>query len=207
MKKIDIENWNRKEHYNFFSSLDDPYWSITTQLECTHAYNEAKKSGTSFFLKYLHSTLWAVNEIEALKMRIVDDEIHCYDTINASATILRDDETFGCCFIEYTTDFNQFESNAQKQIAKTKCRQGMCLEMDYMLNQIHFSTIPWVKFSALTYAKSLSTQDTVPKITFGKYYKENNKMLIPISVQVNHALVDGIHVAKLLDKLQAKLRL
>lgn len=138
-------------------------------------------------------------------MRVVKGQVVCYDDIHASATILRADETFGCCFIEYLKDFKKFAANAAIKIKQTLNTSGMCLEEDYMLNQIHYSAIPWCNFSALTFAKSFNPQDTVPKITFGQRRQSGEKYFMPVSIQVHHGLVDGLHVARYLQKFQAGL--
>ncbi len=202
MKTIDISTWKRKEHFDYFCSLDDPYWSITTELDCTETYKLARSSNSSFFLHYLHRTLKAASKVEELRLRIVDNQVVCYEILHASATVLREDETFGCCFIEFMDDFADFAANARAEIAKTLQTSGMCLENDYKLNQIHVSSIPWCNFSALTYAKALKPQDSVPKITFGKLQTNNEKTSFAVSMQVHHGLVDGLHVARFLQHLQ-----
>ena len=30
---IDLEHWNRKEHFLFFGSMDDPFFGLTTQID------------------------------------------------------------------------------------------------------------------------------------------------------------------------------
>lgn len=205
MKTIDIQTWKRKEHFEFFCGLDDPYWSITTELECTQTYTSSKAMGQSFFLSYLHKSLLAANQIEELKLRIVDKQVVSYEQVHASVTILRPDETFGCCFLEFSSDFSEFCNNASMQIEHTMASTGMCLEQDHLLNQIHYSSIPWCHFSALTYARSLKPQDSVPKITFGKKRKEGESLYFPIAIQVHHGLVDGLHVARFLDLFQSLL--
>ena len=30
---INLDNWNRKEHFKFFSALDDPFWGITMTVD------------------------------------------------------------------------------------------------------------------------------------------------------------------------------
>lgn len=202
MKIIDLENWKRREHFNYFCSLDDPYWSMVTELDCTRTRRQAKEKGSSFFLSYLHKALLAVMEVEELRLRLVDGQIICYDEIHASATILREDETFGCCFIEFKQDFVEFSENALKMIDEVRKRTGMCLEQDYQLNQIHFSSIPWNVFSGLTYARSLKPQDTVPKMTFGAISEKQGKVTFPLAIQVHHGLVDGLHVARFLKAFQ-----
>ena len=73
MKIIDVENWNRKEHFNFFSKMASPYFGIVTEVNCTKAYDIAKENGYSFFAYYLHKSMIAVNVVEELKYRIVND--------------------------------------------------------------------------------------------------------------------------------------
>lgn len=48
----------------------------------------------------------------------------------------------------------------------------------------------------------MNKEDSIPRISFGKYFKQDNKVLLPYSVQVNHMLLDGIHVGKYIEKLQ-----
>jgi len=61
------------------------------------------------------------------------------------------------------------------------------------LDVIHYSTIPWISFTALTHERNFTRPDSIPKITFGKYFKENNRLLLPLSVNGHHGLMDGMH--------------
>jgi len=54
MKIIDTENWNRKEHFDFFSKMASPFFGIVTEVDCTKAYKKAKENENSFFAYYLH---------------------------------------------------------------------------------------------------------------------------------------------------------
>ena len=47
---INLDNWNRKEHFKFFSALDDPFWGITTTVDFTSVYQQSKNMEVSFFL-------------------------------------------------------------------------------------------------------------------------------------------------------------
>lgn len=207
VKQIDLEIWKRKEHFKHFCSLDDPYWGMTTALDCVHTWQAAKKNDESFFLHYLHKSLIAVNQIEELRLRIVDSRVVCYDQINGSATVLRPDETFGCCFIEYFDDFHTFATEAAKSIEQTRARSGMCLDQNNRADQVYYSSIPWQHFTSLTYSKSLNSQDSVPRITFGKVQKQGKRLLLPVSIQVHHGLADGLHVARFLEQFQQLLSL
>ena len=63
-QKIDKSTWNRKGHLEFFSAFQEPFFGITTTIDCTIAYEKAKEMQISFFVYYLHKTIAAVNQIE-----------------------------------------------------------------------------------------------------------------------------------------------
>ncbi len=96
MKKIlDIDNWNRKEHFLFFSKFEEPFFGVTVKVDCTTAYLNAKEKGISFFLYYLFRALKAANEVENFRYRIIENKPYEFPTVNASPTINRPDGTFG----------------------------------------------------------------------------------------------------------------
>jgi len=39
-------------------------------------------------------------------------------------------------------------------------------------------------------------KDSVPKISFGKFLVKDGKKMMPVSIHVNHALMDGFHVGQ-----------
>ena len=77
---IDLENWNRKEHFKFFSAFDDPFFGITTLVDFTNTYHQSKDEKKSFFLYSVHFLLQCVNEVEAFKLRIEASHlVYLYD--------------------------------------------------------------------------------------------------------------------------------
>ena len=67
---INLDNWNRKEHFKFFSALDDPFWGITTTVDFTSIYQQSKNMEVSFFLYSVHFLLKCINATTAFKLRI-----------------------------------------------------------------------------------------------------------------------------------------
>ena len=107
-QQIDIKNWNRKEHYEFFSTFEEPFFGITTPIDCTIAFEKSKELNISFFIYYLHKTLIAINQIENFRYRIEDGNVFLYDEIDSSATIMRADKTFGFSFMKFNADLTEF---------------------------------------------------------------------------------------------------
>lgn len=206
MNIIDIEKWNRKEHYHFFSNMDFPYFGITTEVDCTAAYENSKRNAHSFFSSYLHKSMIAVNAIPELKFRILEDKVVSFPVINAGATIAREDGTFGFIFVDYSEDFQTFNDSLQEEIQAVQISTGLRLSNeDLKKNLIRHSTIPWTSFSALLHPTNLNNKESVPKITFGKFSSRNGKKYLPVSIEAHHGLADGLHLSRYLAEFQKQL--
>ncbi|HWS60959.1 MAG TPA: chloramphenicol acetyltransferase [Flavobacterium sp.] len=197
---LDIENWPRKEHFLFFKQFDEPFFGLTVEIDCTKAYHRAKELETSFFVYYLHKTIVAVNTIESFRYRIIDDKIYIYDTIDVSATIMRDDQTFGFSLIEYSPEFEVFSVSAFQEIERIQNSKGLFTREFNDTNLIHFSAIPWVNFKSLSHARSYTFPDSCPKISFGKMMiADNGKRTMSMSIHAHHGLMDGFHVGQFVE--------
>lgn len=200
---LDIENWPRKEHFLFFKQMEEPFFGITTTIDCTKAYEKAKQLETSFFIYYLHKTLVAVNAIESFKYRISGEDIYIYDQINASATIMREDHSFGFSFIEYNASFDVFLETALIEIERIQNTPGLFTREFNHDNLIHFSAVPWVNFTSLSHARSFTFPDSCPKISFGKMMiDDGGNRTMSMSIHVHHGLMDGFHVGQFIDCFQ-----
>lgn len=194
---LDIENWPRKEHFLFFKQMEEPFFGITVEIDCTKAYEKAKELEVSFFSYYLHKTLVAINSFESFRYRISGDEIFVYDQINASATISREDHTFGFSLIEYDADFSIFTKNVATEIARIQTTKGIFTRTFNDDNVIHFSALPWINFTSFSHARSYTFPDSCPKISFGKMMiDDNGKRTMSMSIHVHHGLMDGFHVGQ-----------
>jgi chloramphenicol O-acetyltransferase type A len=200
-QKLNLETWNRKEHFLFFKQMEEPFFGVTIIVDCTKAYDKAKEMGVSFFTYYLHKTLVAVNSIEPFRYRIIDNEVYIFDRIDVSSTILREDKTFGFSQIEYSKDLNQFAENTKNEITRIQSTTGL-FTREYSENLIHFSALPWINFTSFSHARSFTWPDSCPKISFGKMMEENGKKTMSMSIHVHHGLMDGYHVGEFVELFQ-----
>ena len=205
MKKyLDIENWNRKELFQHFRTLENPSFAITANVDVTKAYNFASKSEISFFVIYLHACLKALNSIENFKYRIEDNVVVIYDTIHASATILREDKTFGFSFIDFDEDLKVFNKNFLEEKERIINSTNL-FPPKYSLGCIHCSALPWIHFTGHKEPVSGNKNDSVPQLAFGKIENQGNLIIMPVAINVNHALVDGYHVGQFFENFQIEL--
>ncbi|MCV9929553.1 chloramphenicol acetyltransferase [Flavobacterium sp. LS1R49] len=200
---LDLDNWNRKGHFLFFKQMDEPFFGVTVEIDCTIAYANAKNLKTSFFIYYLHKTLVAINAIESFRYRIAGDQVYIHDNIGGSATIGREDGTFGFSLIDYDSDFRIFEKIASAEIERVQNTTGLFTLTFNEENIIHFSAIPWINFTSLSHARSYSFHDSCPKVSFGKMMiSETGKRIFSMSVHVHHGLIDALHVGQFVDHFQ-----
>jgi chloramphenicol O-acetyltransferase type A len=202
MKRLlNINNWERKDHYHFFKQFEEPFFGVCVNIDCTIAYAKAKELTTSFFLYYLYQSLAAANQIEPFRYRISNEEVLIYDAVNASPTINRPDGTFGFSYIDYYPTFNAFVIAAKKEIDRVQNSTGLVPAISGE-NVIHYSSVPWISFTSLSHARAFSFKDSCPKITFGKIVEADGKKQMPVSIHVHHALMDGFHVGQYIDRFQ-----
>jgi chloramphenicol O-acetyltransferase type A len=200
---LDLENWPRAAHFHFFRKFEEPFFGATVEIDCTKAYDNSKTSGASFFIYYLHKTLVAVNSNESFRYRIADEQIYIYDQIDGSATISREDGTFGFSLMEYSPDFSIFETTALSEIKRIQNTTGIFTRAFDSDNVIHLSAIPWLNFTSLSHARSYTFPDSCPKISFGKMItNEEGKRTMSMSIHVHHGLMDGLHLGQFVDCFQ-----
>ena len=199
--KIDLNNWNRRSHFYFFKDYDNPFYNICCNIEITTLHNFCRENKASFFLTSLFLATSAANQIEELKYRIEGDEVYCYDKIHPYSTILKDDNTFIFCEFTFNKNYRIFKGSADKIISNEKKKNGSLSSKDRN-DVIHFTTIPWISLTSISHARNFNTCDSIPKMVFGKFYKSYKELVIPFSIEVNHALVDGYHIGQFLEKFE-----
>lgn len=201
---LDINTWSRKDHFHFFSRFEEPFFGVCIPLDCTKAYTYAKENNFSFFLYYLYQSLAAANETTPFRYRISGNEVWEYENVNASPTINRPDGTFGFAYMDFHAEFSLFNEAAAKEINRVQNTTGLIPAVSGE-NVIHYSSIPWLNFTALSHARSFSFKDSCPKISFGKMTEEQGRKTMPVSIHVHHALMDGFHVAQFADNFQERM--
>ena len=196
-KKLNKDNWNRKEHFEFFNQFDEPFFGIVAEIDCSNAYQVCKTNSIPFSLYCLYQAITAVNQTEEFRYRIKDEEIIVFDTIHVTTTIGRNDNTFSFSYIPFTQSLSEFVKLAKIEIERIKSSSGLgANENTGRLDVIHFSTVPWISFTGVTHPQNFKFKDSIPKITFGKYFHRNDRMFMPVSVNAHHGLMDGFHVSQ-----------
>lgn len=201
-KEINLETWKRKSHFEFFSAMEEPFYGVTVEIDVTHAYKKAKEENISFFIYYLHATLKTMNALPAFKLRIDQGKVYEHERIDASSTVMKDNETFGFSHVIYNEDLAVFNQTIQEEIERVKQTDTLLTKEDYGENIIHFSAVPFINFTSLTHARGFSYPDSCPKVSIGKMVEKDGKRIFNVALFAHHGLVDGLDMGKFFNRFQ-----
>lgn len=205
MKQLDLKTWKRKEMFDLYFQFDIPQISLCTPLEVSKVYNYAKKERLSFYFCLSHIFYTALLKFEEFKIRSIKGELVIEDCeyVNICA-LKKGDELFKIITDKYHPNIKTFCQNMEKTLQEqTKFTQDLPEGARKSQVIAYISCTPWFEFSQITHPQDVQKNSFVPHISFDKM-KENDKgeRWINVSIQVNHAVVDGLLIAKLLDQVK-----
>jgi len=201
MKYIDIENWERKSHFNFFRQMDNPHFNICANIDITELKSFTEKNKLSLFKTVLFIAVSTANNIKEFRQRIADEQVYEHERVAATYTVPSSQDVFSFCTTTYSLNFQDFynaSGNAMNQAAENP-QIGNLPGRDDL---IYMSCIPWVSFTSYSNAMHFTPVDSIPRIVWGKYFSENGRIKMPLSVQAHHALVDGKHIGAYFNYFQ-----
>lgn len=191
MRTVHFTNPHRKKHFDFFRKMDQPHFNLVANVDITIFLKFIKAHQLPFtpYMVYLLSK--TANDIRAFRWRIRGDEVVEHTSVQPSFTVPTEvSEVFSFCTVDYHPEAQVFLELAMDTIERMKTEPDFEDEPgrdDYLF----MSAIPWVSFTGLSHAMHHSPADSVPRISWGKYFQQNDKIVMPLAVQAHHATVDG----------------
>ncbi len=202
MREIDLASWERAAHYQAFRNSVQPQYCLTFPLDVTEFLQGVRARGLSFTFSFIFAVTKCANEIEAFRCRFLDGKPVVYDTIHTAFTYLDP----GGELFKVVNVRMQDTVEAYAALAAETARAQTAYFTGPMPNDVYqFSPVPWLSFTSVSHTASGDRDDAVPRMDFGKYFARDGRTLLPFSVQVHHSFVDGVHIGRLAERLQAYL--
>ena len=194
------ERWERKELFEFFSRVSNPFYSVTFRLDVTRLYDWCKARGLSFYYSLIWFSTKAFNETEAFSFVLREGELARLSERRPSFTDLRPgSESFHMVTAEAGETPEAFCAAAHKKSMVQDCLIDLSEEKDDL---IFFSCLPWLDMTALTNERNFDPDDAIPRAAWGKYVLRDGRRELGYSVEVNHRFIDGIHIGRFCERLQ-----
>lgn len=206
MKRIDLDTYPRRNHFNHFCAMAYPYAGVTVDVDVTDLLSLCREKGDSFYLMVLHAVALAADEVPEFRRRIDHGGIVEYDECPTSHIELKPDGTYAYCTLRHHMPLAEYL--AQAESARTAAREGGSIEEEDDVQSMYFiSTLPWLHYTQLIQPVACG-EESNPRITWGKYQaNDKGRMMMPLSVLVHHALADGIHIAKFYEAFNQQMKL
>lgn len=192
---LDMETYKRKDHFAYFNSLAYPYVGLTANVDITELFREIKTKKWPFFLTLCYCACEAANQIPEFRQRIIDGKIAEFDRCATSHTVALEDGTYCYCTLEYDLPFSKYLPYAVRKQEEAKQSATIAEEKEEVYDKFFISTLPWISFTGVIQPVPVPA-DSNPRITWGKYFSQDDRIWLPVSVLCHHALVDGRHIAE-----------
>lgn len=203
-RRLDMASYNRRDHFNYFNSLAYPYVGTTVNLDITDFLHTVKAQKLPFFLTFCYCVSRAANSVPEFRQRIDGDGIIEFDNCRTSHTVALEDKTYCYCALDSSLPFSEYLPYAVQAQEEAKLQKTIAETEDDTADKIFISTLPWFSYVSFTQPVP-SPADSNPRITWGRYFSQNDRIQIPVTVLCNHALVDGAHIADFYSELETQL--
>lgn len=199
---IDMKSWRRAMHCQVFRDCIEPAYCVSLELDITNFLKKVREKGYSFTMAMIYAVSKCANEIEEFRYRFVDGQVVLFDKINTAFTYLNSEtELFKVVNVEMEDTMDQYVAVAREKAEAQEAYFTGPLGNDVF----QFSPLPWVAYTHISHTNSGKKDNATPLFDWGKYFERDGKILLPFSVQVHHSFVDGIHIGKLIESIQAYL--
>lgn len=207
-KVIDKESYYRAGVFRHFSEDCKCSCSITARLDVTELVRYSEASGTKFYLNFLWLLSKVLNSRDDYKMAYLwqTGELICYDTIHPTQYVFHEDtETCSPVYTTYCEDYGTFYENAHADLEWAKQTRSYALDAEKHPNWFDASYISWLSYDALHVELPDGYLYFLPIVNWGKYREENGRLMMPLSVRMNHAVADGFLIANVFRLLEKEI--
>ncbi|OGI00370.1 MAG: hypothetical protein A2Y25_09555 [Candidatus Melainabacteria bacterium GWF2_37_15] len=198
---IKEEEWNRKQISNVFKAFDNPFTTMTANVDITNLRNVSKEKKLPISDAILYMIGKTVKDIPEFHYRFKDNKVVKYDDFCLGMTFANDKDLYNYVNLDYSDDPLKFIKNVKQKSEEGKIREGLFDEPRE--NAIYLSCVPWVNFTSLASPVNNYAKDSAPRIVWGGF--SNDKTTMPVALEVHHSFMDGRHMGMFYRKLQENL--
>ena len=207
-KVIDQKKYYRSGVFRHFSEDCKCSTSMTARIDVTELVEFAKQTDTKFYIDFLYILSKVLNARDDYRMGYLwqTQELICYDRIHPTQYIFHEDtETCTPVYTTYDEDYQIFYENAVQDVEKAKQTREYGLDMENHPNWFDASYISWLSYDSLNIELPDGYLFFAPIVNWGRYREENGRLVMPVSVRMNHAIADGYLVANVFRLLEKEI--
>jgi chloramphenicol O-acetyltransferase type A len=202
---IDMDTWSRKPYFDHYLHNVRCTFSMTANIDITRLLPELKSNGFKLFPALIHMLTTVVNRHTELRMGYDSDGyVGYWESMFPSYTIFHeDDKTFSSIWTAHHEDFHVFNERYLADLAAFGEIKQFTPKSNEPPYTFPISCVPWVSFTGFNLNIYNEGTYLSPIFTIGKYFRQADSILLPLAVQMHHAVCDGYHASLLVQEMQA----
>ena len=208
-KVIDKETYYRRGVFRHFTWDCKCSTSMTARIDVTDLVRRSRETGTKFYLNFLYILSKVLNSREDYRMGWLwqTEELICYDVIHPTQYVFHPDtETCTPVYSNYDEDYHRFYEGALRDLEEAKNTKEYRLDPANHPNWFEASYISWLSYDALNIELPDGYLYFAPIINWGKYREEGGRLVMPVTVRLNHAVADGFLTANVFRLLEQEIK-
>lgn len=202
---IVLDQWDRKPYFDHYLNQVRCTYSMTANLDITLLIAQIKLKGMKFYPALIHMISTVVNTHQEFRTCFdAEGRLGYWDEMSPSYTIFHeDDKRFSTIWTTFHEDFETFHNRYLDDMKNYKDHKQLVAKPNEPPNTFPVSSIPWVNFTGFNLNIYNEGTFLLPIFTMGKYVQTNDKVYLPLSIQLHHAVCDGYHAGVLFNELQS----
>ena len=200
-RTIDLRDWTRREHFETFSAWHDPHFNICADVVVTSFRRTMREAGIPLNTAIVYLLARTANDIPEFRLRVRDGAVVEHEVVHPATTVMAPGDLFTFAFFEYDPDLRRFAGHVAE--ATERARAAPSLEDPPDRDDLLFMTaIPWVSFTSFSHPIPAMPVDSIPRFAWGRVREEPGRLVMPLSVEGHHGLMDGLHAGLYFQRVQ-----
>lgn len=165
-------------------------------MDITNLIKVCKEKNIKSYPALIFIAAKAVNNNENLRYSYdKDGNMGCWQELVCGYPIFDDEsKTYSYIYTPHSDDFTTYYESWIGDSEKYTAGRGMYLT-EIPENSFTVSCIPWVSYTAMNLNIRTEGNYLLPIITWGRYFVQGNRILLPLTLQIHHAVADGYHAS------------
>ena len=197
---IDMNTWPRGKMFQHFMNENKVVMSLTVDVDVAPLLAFVKKNKLKFYPVMMWIVTKVINAHEEFKLDwSANGELIKWDCISPIyADFNPENEKLIRTVVEYSDDLTVFHKRFMAN------REGTSAPLQ-MKNSYGISCLPWVKYNHIDIQSFGKGTNVKPFVMWGKHEPSGEKEMMPLTMQVHHAVADGFHLSRFFNEVQAEI--
>ena len=201
-RNVEFEVWNRKDLFQFYIQRMRMVMSLTVEMDVTPLVAFAKRQGMKFYPLMIWGVSKVVNAHDEFKYGWDPQGklIQWASVWPSYADFHPEDGNFTKMVTPFSEDLFAFHARFLQDRVEYRDRRGILAHQPP--NFFDVSCLPWVRYQHFDVHVFDEGTFLAPVITWGRYEKEQGKLVMPLTMNIHHAVADGFHLSRFFREVQ-----